>query len=135
MTVALQDAVSDIEKHRDYLFHLKQYFVDRLLNISKGVHINNTTKHTYEGIVNVRFDGVRGEELLEFLSEEGICASSGSACNSNSGEPSVVLLDLGLSKEQAASSIRFSMDHNNTKEEIDYVIDVIKMFYTIHRLK
>lgn len=135
MTVALQDAVSDIEKHRDYLFHLKQYFIDRLLNISNGVHINNTMKHTYEGIVNVHFDGVRGEELLEFLSEEGICASSGSACNSNSGEPSTVLLDLGLSKEQAASSIRFSMDHNNTKEEIDYVIDVIKMFYTIHRLK
>lgn len=135
MTIALQDAVDNIINHRDYLFGLKQYFIDKLSTISPNIYINNNMKYVYEGILNVCFKGVRGEELLEFLSEENICASSGSACNSKTGEPSAVLLDLGLTKEQVESSIRFSMDYNNTIEEIDYVIDVIKMFYKMHGLE
>ena len=135
MTIALQEAVLYMEKNRNFVYDLRRYFIYQLSTISDRIHINNARKNIYEGIVSVRFDGVRGEELLEFLSEAGICASSGSACNSDSDEPSVVLRDLGLTKEQAASSIRFSMDYHNTMEEIDYVMDVIEMFLKMRGLK
>jgi hypothetical protein len=135
MTVALQDAVNNMIDRRDYLFGLKQYFINKLYAVSPNIYINNNMKNVYEGILNVYFGGARGEELLEFLSEQKIYASSGSACNSNTGEPSAVLRDLGLPKERVESSIRFSMDCNNTIEEIDYVVDVIRMFYKMHGLE
>ncbi len=134
MTIALQEAVLYMEKHRDFISDLRRYFIYQLSTVSDKIHINNARKNVYEGILSVRFDGVRGEELLEFLSEQGICASSGSACNSNSNEPSVVLRDLGLTREQTESSIRFSMDHHNTMTDIDYVMDAIEMFYKIRGL-
>ena len=56
----------------------------------------------------------------------GICASTGSACNSSSNEPSHVLKEIGLSDEDANSSIRFTLSDSNTKEEIDYTVDVLK---------
>lgn len=135
MTIALQEAMWNMNKYKDYLFDLRRYFIYQLSTISDRIHINNQMNNVYDGIISVRFDGVRGEELLEFLSEEGICASSGSACNSSSNEPSMVLRDLGLTKEQAASSIRFSMDHHNNMEEIDHVMDVIEMFYKMRGSK
>ena len=76
--------------------------------------------------LNVSFKGVRGEQLLRLLSDNGVCASTGSACDSSSTEPSHVLKAIGLSDEDANSSIRFSLSHDNTIEEINYTVDVLK---------
>ena len=82
--------------------------------------------YTLPGIINIRFDGIRGEELMAMLDMYGICVSTGSACNSSSNEPSHVLKAIGLTDNQANSSIRFSIGHENTLEEIDYTVDKLK---------
>lgn len=71
--------------------------------------------------VSFRFDGIEGEELLELLNLAGIAASTGSACNSSDGEPSHVLLAIGLSPEEASSTIRFTINEDLTAEDIDRI--------------
>lgn len=68
-------------------------------------------------IVNVRFDGVKSESLLMMLDSQGVCVSAGSACNASDGKPSHVLKAIGLSDEEARSSIRVSFSRMNTVEE------------------
>lgn len=72
--------------------------------------------------VSFRFDGVNGEELLELLNLQGISASTGSACNSADNKPSHVLLAIGLTPEQASSTIRFSVSEDLTSEDVQYII-------------
>lgn len=67
-------------------------------------------------ILNIRFDGVKAETLLMALDAVGICVSAGSACNASSGEPSHVLKAIGLTDEQARSSIRISFSKDNSIE-------------------
>ena len=69
--------------------------------------------------------GIRGEELLAFLGEKNICVSTGSACNSSSNEPSHVLRAIGLSEDEANSTLRLSFDYENTIDEADEVIKAI----------
>ena len=71
--------------------------------------------------VSFRFDGIEGEELLELLNLAGIAASTGSACNSSDGKPSHVLLAIGLSPEEASSTIRFTINEDLTAEDIDRI--------------
>ncbi|MBI4020103.1 MAG: cysteine desulfurase [Candidatus Aenigmarchaeota archaeon] len=73
--------------------------------------------------VNITFRGVEAEAVLMMLSSKGICASSGSACTARSVEPSNVLTSIGLSKNDAFSTLRFSLSRLNTKEEIDYATE------------
>jgi cysteine desulfurase len=63
------------------------------------------------------------------LDGKGICASTGAACNSNDKAPSRVLKALGISDEDALSSIRFSLSHDNTEDEIGFIATVIEEFY------
>jgi cysteine desulfurase len=74
---------------------------------------------------NISVDFVEGESMLLNLDLEGICASTGSACSSSSLEPSHVLLAMGLSHEQAHSSLRFTLGEWTTEEEIERVLDVL----------
>jgi cysteine desulfurase len=71
------------------------------------------------------FEGAEGEGMVIALSEEGIFASTGSACASHSLKPSHVLLALGLSHEQAHASVRFTLGRQTTSQEIDYVLKVL----------
>ena len=72
--------------------------------------------------VSIAFEFVEGELILLYLSEKGICASSGSACTSGSLEPSHVLRAMGVPFTCAHGSIRFSLSRFNTDEEVDFVI-------------
>lgn len=74
---------------------------------------------------NIAFPGTVSEIILPLLDERGICASSGAACLTGAVEPSHVLLAMGLSREQALSSVRFSLGWGTTQKEIDYAIEVI----------
>ena len=69
--------------------------------------------------------GVKAESLLENLDMKGICVSSGSACTSGSLDASYVLLEMGLTEEEAKSSVRFTFGKYNTKEEIDYTVECL----------
>jgi len=75
------------------------------------------------GIASFVFEGIEGESLLLLLNQHGICASSGSACSSDSLDPSHVLLALGLSHETAHGSLRLSLSVDNTDEDIDFTLD------------
>ena len=83
--------------------------------------------------MNFCFRFIEGESMLILLDQNGVCASSGSACTSGSLDPSHVLLAIGLPHEIAHGSIRLTISEENTKEEIDFVIDNLKQI--IERLR
>ena len=74
---------------------------------------------------NLSFEGIEGETLITLLDREGIAVSHGSACSSGALEPSRILLNMGVSMDQATSSIRFSLSRFTTAEEIDKTIATV----------
>jgi cysteine desulfurase len=87
------------------------------MNAGTGPRVGNTT--------NIRFDGVEGEAMLIALDLKGFAVSSGAACSSGKVEPSHVLMALGLSKDQARSSIRFSVGRTNDAAQVDALVDAV----------
>jgi cysteine desulfurase len=86
------------------------------------VTVNGAPAERLPGIVNLGFDGVSGESLMHLLDLKGVCVSTGSACASGSGEPSHVLLALGLTERQAMSAVRVSYGRYNTLQEVEEII-------------
>ncbi|MBQ9408635.1 MAG: cysteine desulfurase [Clostridia bacterium] len=119
----------------------KRALTQRLFNGLKqsvdGIHINGPEgEGRASGILNIRFDGVDGEALLFNLDLKGVCVSAGSACTSGSLDASHVLLAMGLSREDAHRSIRFSLSRENTEEEVDQVVDITaKIVNNLRRAK
>ena len=103
------------------------------INQLEGVHVNGKIELMDPRHLNVRVDGCRGEELQALFSEQKIYISTGSACNSNSGQPSHVLRAIGLTDEEANSSIRISIGDDNTEEEAMYFIECLKQNISILR--
>jgi cysteine desulfurase len=87
--------------------------------------LNGSPEHRLPMNVNVSFLGTEGEPMLLSLDERGFCVSSGAACSSGSTEPSHVLTALGLSREWAQGSLRFSLGRSNTDEQIDRLLAVL----------
>lgn len=106
---------------------LSHYFINRVTTEIPDVVVNAENVERLPGTINLCFGGIRGEALLRLLEMDGICVSTGSACDSSSREPSHVLKAMGLSDDVANSTIRFSFSHNNTREDIDYTISVLSM--------
>lgn len=77
------------------------------------------------GNCHVRIDGIENEALLFLLDEAGICASAGSACASGAMEPSHVLTAMGLSRSDALSSLRFTLGHTTTEDEVDLALKAV----------
>ena len=78
------------------------------------------------GNINISFKGIDSNELLFKLDEFGICASGGSACSSGDNNPSHVLTAIGVPNELAKGTIRFTFGDFNTKEDVDYLIQILK---------
>ncbi|MDO8688165.1 MAG: aminotransferase class V-fold PLP-dependent enzyme, partial [Dehalococcoidales bacterium] len=91
----------------------------------ENVCLNGHPQKRLPNNVNVSVDFVEGESMLLTLDMEGICASTGSACSSASLEPSYVLLAMGLSHEQAHSSLRFSLGKWTKEEDISRLLEVL----------
>ncbi|HTR46084.1 MAG TPA: cysteine desulfurase family protein [Verrucomicrobiae bacterium] len=87
--------------------------------------VNGDRAHRVPNTTNMSFPGAGGEALLISLDLQGIACSTGAACSSGSTEPSHVLLAAGLSRDDARSSLRFSVGRPTTSEDIDYAISVI----------
>jgi cysteine desulfurase len=90
-----------------------------------GAHVNGAGAPRVGNTSNIRFDGIDSEPLLIALDLKGFAVSSGSACSSGATEPSHVLAAIGLTHEQARSSVRFSLGRSNTAEQIDALIDAV----------
>jgi len=74
---------------------------------------------------NIRFSFIEGESMILNLDMKGVAASTGSACSSKSLEPSHILLATGLKHEEAHGSLRFTLGHGNTQEDVDYVVSAL----------
>lgn len=99
---------------------LRDYLESSLLKL-KGCIRNGSFINRLPQVTNLRFQNCRASDLMIHLIKD-IAVSSGSACSSASPEPSHVLIAMGLTEEEARSSIRFSLGRFTTKEELDYVI-------------
>lgn len=105
---------------------LRDYLIDRISKEIPYCRLNGDAKKRLPGNVNFSFQFIEGESMLIMLDQKGICASSGSACTSGSLDPSHVLLAIGLKHEIAHGSLRLTLSEENTKEELDYVVDELK---------
>ena len=107
------------------LRELSNYFIKKVEYEIDDVKVNGNLKQKAPGIVNISFDLIEGESLLMLLDLEGIAVSTGSACASGSLEKSHVLKAMGLPHKDINSAVRFSFGVDNTKEEIDYAVEVL----------
>lgn len=107
-----------IEKMRDRL-------IKGIMEKIPYTRLNGSTEHRLAGNVNVAFEFIEGESMLLLLDRAGISSSTGSACSSNSLEPSHVLLSIGVPVEVAHGSLRLSLGRDNTEEDVDYILEVL----------
>lgn len=130
LTKALEISVQNQQKNYQYIKQLKQYFMQKLKEIIPSVAFNGDTENSMVSVLNVRFPNSEYEDMLLFqLDIQGISASAGSACTSGSTVGSHVLHALGLSENEIKNSVRFSFSRFNTREDIDYTLEVLnKMF-------
>jgi len=124
MAAAFEENCLKIQEHAEYISKLRDKLIAGLSKIPNSI-VNGDLINRVPGNVNMCFEGVEGESLLLMLDMRGIAASSGSACTSGSLDPSHVLLALGLPHEVAHGSLRLSLSHDNTEEEVDYIIKTV----------
>lgn len=117
----MEEGRSEWARERDLRDRLEQAILNRV----PDSHVNGEGAPRTPNTTNIRFDGIDAEPLLIALDLKGFAVSSGSACSSGASEPSHVLSAIGLTKEQAKSSIRFSLGRSNTAEQVDALIDAV----------
>jgi cysteine desulfurase len=122
---AIEIATKDIEKKSKYLTELRDMTIEKLLTAIPNTILNGDPIKRLPGNVNVCFKYIEGESILLMLDMKGIYASSGSACTSGSLDPSHVLLAIGLPHEIAHGSLRLTFSTENTKKDIEYLLDIL----------
>jgi cysteine desulfurase len=112
---------------------LRDYLQAELLKKIPCTSVNGVLDNRLPNTLSIGFDAVEGESILLLLDRDGICASSGSACTSGSLDPSHVLMAMEVPFKSAHGTIRFSLSHYNTKEEMDLIVK--NMVPTIEKLR
>ena len=127
MAEALKYRTDHMDEANAYLAEQYSLLMDRIMEIP-GAHftVGKESILHLSNILSVRFDGVNARELLTMLDVNGVYASAGSACTSDSEEPSRVLLASGLTEEQALSTIRLSFCPETAEEEFSFVADTLE---------
>lgn len=123
---AVARATRDMAKKTGQELALRDYLIERIEKEIPYCRLNGHRTKRLPGNVNFSFLYIEGESMLIMLDMKGICASSGSACTSGSLDPSHVLLAIGLKHEEAHGSLRMTLSEENTKEEMDFVVDNLK---------
>lgn len=121
---AAEIARKEMKKESNRLNKLRKRLEKGVLKIEKS-HLNGHPEKRLPNISNFWFDFIEGEALIMYLDQKGIAASTGSACSSESLEPSHVLLAIGLKPHQAHGSLRLSTGRFTKEKEIDYVLKVL----------
>ena len=117
----------NFDKHVQHCSELRNYLVDRILKEIPDTQLNGTMEGRHPGNANITFKFIEGESILLLLNQFGISVSTGSACSSKSLEPSHVLVALGVPVEMIHGTVRFTVGDFTTKEDIDYVIEKLKI--------
>ncbi len=121
---ALEDAYANIDANIEYTRDLRDYTIEKLLNID-GIILNGPREKRLPGNINITLKDTKPQTMVQYLDMYDICVSSGSACAAGSINPSHVLRAIGRSEEDSLSMLRLSLNHNNTREECDYVVEKI----------
>lgn len=121
---AIEDAYKDIDENISYTSDLRDYTIEKLLNID-GIILNGPREKRLPGNINITLRDTKPQTMVQYLDMYDICTSSGSACAAGSINPSHVLRAIGRSEEDSLSMLRLSLNHNNTKDECDYVVEKI----------
>jgi len=122
---AIELATADIDGHNRRIRGLRDRLLQGILARIPGTYLNGHREKRLPGNINISFEFIEGESILLWLDDEGICASTGSACTSGSLEPSHVLLATGLPVEISHGSLRLTLGDINTEEDVDFVLEVL----------
>lgn len=130
---ATELAKASMETRSKYETELRDYLIAQIEEKIPYAKLNGDRVKRLPNNVNFSYRFIEGESLLIMLDRNGICGSSGSACTSGSLDPSHVLLAIGLPHEIAHGSLRLTLSEENTKEEIDFVVE--KLAFIVDRLR
>jgi len=122
---ALEIAESLRTKESERLCPLRDFLIEQILSSIPKSRLNGHPTTRLPNNINISFSGVEGEAMLLYLDHEGIAVSTGSACTSQSLDPSHVLLAIGCSHEEAHSSLRFTLGRSTTKGDLEKVLHVL----------
>ncbi len=126
MAKAAQLAVCTMSYRERKETYKRNYLIRRVLTEIPRSRLNGHAYYRLPSNANFCFEGIEGESLLILLDMKGICASAGSACTTGNTEPSHVLKAIGLDDKTANASLRLTLNEDITRNELDYVIDVLK---------
>ena len=124
MAAAMEDACANMDKNNAKVIAMRDKLIAGLEKIPHCA-LNGDRVNRLPGNVSFCFEGIEGESLLLYLDAQGISASSGSACTSGSLDPSHVLLAIGRVHDVAHGSLRLSLSHENTMEEMDHILTAV----------
>ncbi len=122
---AIEQATADIPGHAAKIRAMRDRLIKGVLATISHTRLNGHPEKRLAGNFNVSFEFIEGESMLLWLDDEGICASTGSACTSGSLEPSHVLLATGLPVEISHGSLRLSLGDANSDKDVDFVLEVL----------
>lgn len=121
---AIEEASAHLEENMKRLTAMRDRLVDGLLKVPYA-RLTGDPVNRLPGIASFVFECIEGESMVLLLDQNGICASSGSACSSGSLDPSHVLLAIGLPHEIAHGSLRLSLGEDSTEEDIDIILEKV----------
>ncbi len=122
---AAEIALAHLEAHAAHVQALRDTFEQTLLSALPDGAVNGDPSSRLPNTSSLRFEGADAEAVLVLLDKEGVCASAGSACTTGSLNPSHVLTAMGLTTDQARSTLRFSFGPSNTPEEVRLAADIV----------
>lgn len=117
-----------------YVEGLRDHFIERVIHEIPKVKLNGSLINRLPNNVNFMFDGVAAQSAVQLLSDMGVYCSAGSACNNGDPAPSHVLTAIGLTPDNAQSSLRFSLGVDTTKEDVDYAVEMLKLVVDMLRV-
>ena len=133
---AIEESVNKIPQTAERLRAMVRATLLGIKSHIPNVWLNGNSVSRLPGILNLGFNGVSGESLMNLLDLKGVCVSTSSACNSGKSDPSHVLLALGQTNDQARSAIRISYGKDNTMSEVEAVISAVcDAYYKIKKAK
>jgi cysteine desulfurase len=122
---AIKIAHRDMSERTERLERISQKFYDSIKARIPDIQLNGHFEKRVPNTVNISFRAIEGEAIVLTLDMKGIMVSTGSACTSGATDPSHVLRAMGVSREMAQGSIRFSFGRSNSIEDVDYVVDIL----------
>lgn len=132
---ACEIAQNNLESHINKLKELRDFYINQVEEKIENIKLNGPRDNRLPGNANISFKGINGSELLLKLDEKGICASAGSACSTGSSSPSHVLTSIGLDSKMAEGTLRVSFGEENSKEDVEYLVENLENIVTELRKK